>query len=120
VLLAREFGWTPQQMRELTIHELTAILNELQKQIVIEQYNEQRNKWAFLAAVITNGFNIFTTVIAGVFGGKKRKPKLVEPDDFMNKDAKKILQRLLGHELEQKDWSKHIDDVRIKGLAGPW
>ena len=86
--------------------------------MTIEQYNEQRDKWAFLAAVITNGFNMLSSIIAGVFGGKKRKPKLVEPDDFMNKEAKKILQRLLGQEPEQKDWSRHIEEARAKGLKG--
>jgi hypothetical protein len=34
----------------------------------------------------------------------KRKSKLVEPDDFMNKDAKKMLQQLLGQgEPEKRD-----------------
>lgn len=107
-------------MRQLTPRELAVILNELQRQVAIEQYNEQRNKWAFLAAVITNGFSSLSSVIAGAFGGKKRKPKLVEPDDFMHKDAKKMLQRLLGQdEPEQKDWSRYIEEARAKGLAGP-
>jgi len=37
-------------MRQLTPRELAAILNELQRQKAIEQLNEQRNHWAFLAA----------------------------------------------------------------------
>ena len=95
------------------------ILQELQRQITIEQYNEQRNHWAFLAAVITNGFSR----IAGMLS--KRKPKMVSPDDFMGKEAKKMLQRLLEQdrpepELEQKKWGRHIEDAKAKGLAGPW
>lgn len=106
-------------MQVLRPSELAAILLELQRQVALEQYNEQRNHWAFLAAVITNGFSR----IAAMFS--KRKPKVVGPDDFMNKDAKKMLQRLLGQdrpepELEQKDWSRHMEDAKAKGLAGPW
>jgi hypothetical protein len=48
----------------------------------------------------------------------KRKHKAVSPDDFMDKDAKKMLQRLLGQEPEQKDWSRHIEDAKAKGLKG--
>jgi hypothetical protein len=112
VLLAREFGWSIDEMRNLTPQELVAILNELQRQVALEQYNEQRNKWAFLAAVITNGFGAITSMFS------KRKHKAVSPDDFMGKDAKKMLQRLLGQEPEQKDWSRHIEDAKAKGLKG--
>ena len=112
MLLAREFGWTIDEMRVLRPSELAAILLELQRQVALEQYNEQRNHWAFLAAVITNGFSR----IAGMFS--KRKPKMVGPDDFMSKEAKKMLQRLLGQEPEQKDWSRHIEEARAKGLKG--
>ena len=114
MLLAREFGWTIDEMRVLRPSELAAILLELQRQVALEQYNEQRNHWAFLAAVITNNISR----IIGMFS--KNKPKRVEPDDFMDKDAKKMLQRLLGQEPEQKDWSRHIEEARAKGLAGPW
>ena len=112
MLLAREFGWSIDEMRNLTPQELVAILNELQRQVALEQYNEQRNKWAFLAAVITNGFGAITSMFS------KRKHKAVSPDDFMGKDAKKMLQRLLGQEPEQKDWSRHIEDAKAKGLKG--
>ena len=112
VLLGREFGWTVDEMRNLTPQELVAILNELQRQVALEQYNEQRNHWAFLAAVITNGFGAITSMFS------KRKHKAVSPDDFMDKDAKKMLQRLLGQEPEQKDWSRHIEDAKAKGLKG--
>jgi len=112
-------------MRALRPSELVTILRELQRQITVEQYNEQRNHWAFLAAVKTNGFS----ALSGAFGGKRRKPKTVEPDDFFDKKAKKILQRLLGQgqdaqktvpEHEPKNWSRHVEDARTKGLAGPW
>ena len=119
MLLGREFGWTVDEMRNLTPQELVAILNELQRQVALEQYNEQRNKWAFLAAVITNGFGAITSMFS------KRKHKAVSPDDFMGKEAKKMLQRLLEQdrpepELEQKNWGRHIEDAKAKGLAGPW
>ncbi len=112
VLLGREFGWNIEEMRQLTPRELVAVLNELQRQVAIEQYNEQHNRWAFLAAVITNNISR----IIGMFS--KKKPKRVEPDDFMDKEAKNMLQRLLGQEPEQKDWSRHIEEARAKGLKG--
>jgi hypothetical protein len=30
-----------------------------------------------------------------------------------------MLQQLLGQEPEQKDWSRHIEDARAKGLNVP-
>ena len=98
-------------MRQLTPRELAVVLNELQRQVALEQYNEQRNKWAFLAAVITNGFGAITSMFS------KRKHKAVSPDDFMGKEAKKAFQQLLGQD-KQKDWSKHIEDAKAKGLKG--
>jgi len=112
VLLGREFGWTVEEMRNLTPQELVAILNELQRQVALEQYNDQYSHWAFLAAVITNGFGAITSMFS------KRKHKAVGPDDFMGKEAKEMLQRLLGQEPEQKDWSRHIEEARAKGLKG--
>ncbi len=113
--MGREFGWTLDDMRRLTPGELSAILTELQRQVTIEQYNEQRNHWAFLAAVITNGFG----AIASMFS--KRKHKGVSADDFIGKDAKKMLQRLLEQdEPKQTDWGRHVNDAKAKGLAGPW
>jgi hypothetical protein len=111
VLLGREFGWSIDEMKLLKPSELAAILNELQRQVTIEQLNEQRNHWAFLAAVITNGFGAITSMFS------KRKHKAVSPDDFMGKDAKKAFQQLLGHD-KQKDWSRHIEEARAKGLKG--
>jgi hypothetical protein len=38
----------------------------------------------------------------------------------MGKEAKKMLQRLLGQdEPDKKDWNKHIKDAKAKGLKGP-
>ena len=99
-------------MRRLRPSELFDILDELKRQMAIEQLNEQRNYWAFLAAVITNGFGAITSMFS------KRKHKAVSPDDFMGQDAKKMLQRLLGQEPEQKDWSRHIEEAKAKGLKG--
>ena len=100
-------------MRQLTPRELTAILSELQRQTLIEEYNEQRNRWNFLAAVMMNGFS----VIAGMFS--KRKAKTVEPDDFMSKDAKKIFRQLLQQdEPKQADWNRQVEDAKAKGLKG--
>jgi DNA-binding transcriptional regulator GbsR (MarR family) len=100
-------------MRQLYPSELQAILKELQKQKLVDEYAEQKNKWAFLAAVITNGFGAITSMFS------KRKHKAVSPDDFMGKDAKKAFQQLLGQEqLEQKGWSRHIEDAKAKGLKG--
>jgi hypothetical protein len=90
--------------------------------MAIEQLNEQRNHWAFLAAVITN----CTAALARAFSGSKRKLKLVQPDDFINKDFKKIIQQILGKQSSNKKpelssgYKKHIQDARVKGLAGPW
>jgi hypothetical protein len=99
-------------MRRLRPSELFDILDELKRQMAIEQLSEQRNHWAFLAAVITNGFGAITSMFS------KRKYKAVSPDDFIDKEAKNMLQRLLGQEPEQKDWSRHIEEARAKGLKG--
>ena len=111
MLLGREFGWSIDEMRALRPSELVAILNELQRQMAIEQLNEQRNHWAFLAAVITNGFGSIVSMFS------KKKHKAVEADDFMSKDAKKAFKQLLGQD-KQKDWSRHIEDAKAKGLKG--
>lgn len=103
-------------MRQLYPSELKAILKELQKQKLIEEYTEQKNKWAFLAAVITN----CTAVLSRVFSGKKKKPKLVKPDDFINKDFEGLMQQILGTKEQKKDkkYEKHIEDAKAKGLKG--
>jgi len=102
-------------MRHLYPSELKAILKELQKQRLVEEYTEQKNKWAFLAAVIMNGVSI----LARVFSGKKKKIKEISPDDFISKDFKKIVQKVLGKQEEDNDYDKHIEDAKQKGLKVP-
>jgi primosomal protein N'' len=115
VLLGREFGWTLDEMRQLYPSELQAILKELQKQKLVDEYAEQKNKWAFLAAVIMNGVSI----LARVFSGRKKKIKEISPDDFISKDFKKIIQQILGKQEEDNDYDKHIEDAKQKGLKVP-
>jgi len=114
VLLGREFGWTLDDMRQLRPSELQAILKELQRQKLLDEYAEQKNKWAFLAAVIMNG----VAILARVFSGKKKKIKEISPDDFINKDFKKIIQQVLGKQ-EENAYDKHIEDAKQKGLKVP-
>ena len=118
MLLGREFGWTLDEMRQLYPSELKAILKELQKQKLVDEYAEQKNKWTFLAAVIAN----CTAALSRVFSGKKKKPKLVEPDDFINEEFEKLMQQILGTKEQEKDkkYAKHIQDAKAKGLSGPW
>jgi len=118
VLLGREFGWTLDEMRQLYPSELKAILKELHRQKLIDEYDEQKSKWAFLAAVIAN----CTAALSRVFSGKKKKPKLVEPDDFISKDFEGLMQQILGTKEQKKDkkYGKHIQDAKSKGLSGPW
>jgi hypothetical protein len=108
-------------MRQLRPSELAGILFELERQVTLEQLNEQRNQWSFIAAVIVNGVSVLASAIAGAVG-KRRKPKMVEPDDFMSKDAKRLFKRLLDQAAPAKaeSWSKHVEDAKAKGLRGPW
>ena len=102
-------------MRQLYPSELQAILKELQKQKLVEEYTEQKNKWAFLAAVIMNGVSI----LARVFSGKKKKIKEISPDDFISKDFKKIIQQILGKQEKDNNYDKYIKDAKQKGLKVP-
>jgi len=102
-------------MRKLYPSELQAILKELQRQRLLEEYTEQKNKWAFLAAVIMNGVSI----LARVFSGKKKKIKEISPDDFISKDFKKVVQKVLGKQEEDNGYKKHIEDAKQKGLKVP-
>ncbi|MGB4242046.1 MAG: hypothetical protein GXY95_03495 [Clostridiales bacterium] len=102
-------------MRQLRPSELVAILRELQRQKTIQEYHEMRNKWAFLAAVFTNGIS----ALAGMFG--KKKPKQVEPDAFISKDLKKAVERLTKKTQQEEDrWATLIQEAKAKGLRGPW
>lgn len=86
-----------------------AILKELQEQKIAESYSEQRNHWAFLAAVIVN-----STRALGRF---KRKPKLVEPDDFIGKELKQAVKNIFKQE---NRYDKHMEDAKAKGLRCPF
>ena len=114
MLLGREFGWTLDEMRQLRPSELSAVMKELQKQKLIDEYTEQKNKWAFLAAVISNGFS----GIARMFSKRRGKQKAITPDDFISKDFK----RIIGSGISEKktDFEKNIQDAKQKGLNGPW
>ncbi len=105
-------------MRQLYPSELQAILKELQRQKLVDEYAEQKNKWAFLAAVIAN----CTAALSRVFSGKKKKPKLVEPGDFISREFERFMQEILGTKEQKKDkkYEKHIQDAKAKGLSGPW
>ena len=102
-------------MRKLYPSELQAILKELQRQRLLEEYTEQRNKWAFLAAVISNGFS----AVVRMFSKHRGKQKAITPDDFISKDFKKIIQQVLGKQEEDNDYDKHIEDAKQKGLKAP-
>lgn len=104
-------------MRQLYPGELQAILKELEKQKMLEGYNEQKNKWAFLAAVITNGL----ASLACSFSSKRKKPKLIDADSFLTKEYKKQVARIIGGgQKDEKKLDKHIQDAKQKGLKGPW
>jgi len=104
-------------MRKLYPSELQAILKELQRQRLLEEYTEQRNKWAFLASVISNGFS----GIARMFSKRRGKQKTITPDDFISKDFKKIVESGIYESTSQKtDFEKNIQDAKNKGLNGPW
>ena len=101
-------------MRKLYPSELQAILQELQRQKLLDEYTEQRNKWAFLAAVISNGFS----GVARMFSKRRGKQKAITPDDFISKDFKKMIES--GISEHKTGFDKHIEDAKAKGLKGPW
>lgn len=115
VLLAREFGWTLDEMRALYPSELYGLLQELQRQLLLEEYNEQLNKWSYLVASVYNGF----TTIARMLSRKKGRCKVFEPKDFISKDFHTIVKSLLPETEEKDDYENHMQDVKKKGLRGP-
>ena len=116
MLLAHEFGWTPDIIRSLYRSELVSILKELGKQKKIESYTEMKNKWAFMAAVIVNS----VAQLAYAFGGK-RKPKTIKAEDFLDKKyAREIEKAIKGEEIAvEKKYAWHIKDAQQKGLNVP-
>lgn len=115
-MLAKEFGWTLKDIRDLYPSELVAIVNELKKQKEVLEYTEFRSRWAFLAAVITNGFSS----IAGMFS--KHKPKAVKPEDFVDKKWYKKIEGMIkeAQPSPKDEWASHIAEAKAKGLKGPW
>lgn len=100
-------------MRQLRPSELEMILIELKRQIIVKEYSEQRNKWAFLAAVITNGF----ASIAGMFS--RRKPKLVDADTFLSREYKKAIEQAISGQKQETKLDKLIQEAKQKGLKVP-
>jgi len=102
-------------MRQLRPSELVAILKELERQKFLQEYHEMRNRWAFLAAVITNG----ASAVASMFS--KKKPKQVEPDVFISKEMKKAVEQWTKRaQQEENRWAELIREAKAKGLKGPW
>lgn len=101
-------------MRQLRPSELVAILQELKRQKLMQEYHEMRNHWAFLAAVITNGFS----AIAGMLARKRLKQ--VEPDAFIGREMKKAVEKLTKKAQQRDGWAELIREARAKGLKGPW
>lgn len=82
-----------------------------------------RENWAFLASTVTNGF----LGLAASMSGKKRKPKLTSPEDFISKDFKKLMKQMFrdneaqpSKQSKRKGWASYVEDAKQKGLKGPW
>lgn len=96
---------------------MAAILEELKKQKELWEYAEFRGKWAFLASVITNA----AAAIVSMFS--KRKPKLVNPDDFLDKKWRKKVESMFKEAQPsptKDEWASFIEEAKAKGLKGPW
>ena len=98
--------------------EIPGIVKALSKRKLAERYRDMRENWAFLASVVTNGF----LGLAASMSGKRRKPKLTSPDDFISKDFKRLMERVFGEAQPRRktDWASLIEDAKAKGLRGPW
>lgn len=79
---------------------------------------EFREHWAFLAAIITNGFS----GLAASMSSKRRKPKWIKAEDFVDKDFHMLFERLFSQPKKKKKDSleKLVTDAKAKGLEGPW
>lgn len=105
-------------MDRLYRSEIPAIASALGKQKTADEYREMRNHWAFLASVITNG----ALGVAASFSGRGRKPKMTSPDDFIDRDFKRLAEEIFGRSQPSRkmDWASLIEDAKEKGLKGPW
>jgi len=108
--LASEFGWTLSEIRQLLPSELHAIVQELRRQKAIKEYAEQRNQWAFLAAVISNNFIGLARAL-----GSRSRDKSFTPDDFLNPEFKRFVTGQLQKQ-QEPDYSRHLEDAQQKGL----
>jgi len=49
---------------------------------------------------------------------------MVEPDDFMSEDSKKLCSTVTGSrdspDKNKDGWEPYIQDAKAKGLTGPW
>lgn len=79
-----------------------------------------RENWAFLASVVTNGF----LGLAASMSTRRRKPKMVKPEDFLDKNFVRLMEEMLGKRearpQKKTDWASLIEDAKEKGLRGPW
>lgn len=112
MLLAREFGWTLDEIRALQPSELVAILDELRKMRILDEYVNARNRWGFIAAVFMNGI----TALASALAGRRQRPKLVKPDDFVAPELKREAHKII---YENEDWGDYINEAKKKGLQVP-
>ncbi|HHW27520.1 MAG TPA: hypothetical protein GXX23_09370 [Firmicutes bacterium] len=105
VLFARESGWTVDDMDRLYRSEIPAIAKALEKQRLVDEYRDMREHWAFLDGILG---------LAAGLSGKKRKPKLTSPDDFLSKDFEKSVERILkeAQPAKQTDWASLVEDVK--------
>lgn len=99
------------EIRRLLPSELHAIVQELRRQKAIKEYTEQRDRWAFLAAVITNNF----IGLARVLSGSRSRGKSFTPDDFLNPEFKRFVTGQLQKQ-QEPDYSRHLEDAQQKGL----
>lgn len=107
-------------MDRLYRSEIPAITASLRKQRMADDYRDMRDHWAFLAAVITNA----ALGLAASMSGKRRKPKMVTPEDFISKDFKRLMEELLGKNearpRRKTDRASLIEAAKEKRLKGPW
>lgn len=105
-------------MDRLYRSEIPAIVDALRKQRLADEYRDMRDRWAFLASIITNGFS----GLAASMSTRRRKPKMVKPEDFIDKGFQRLFDEMFNEARpgKQTDWASLIQDAKEKGLRGPW